>query len=231
VTPLELTTAYAAFASGGNRIYPYLVTEVDSGSKILYRRNPPTPQRIIASHVNRDLVQMLYDVVQEGTGKSAAIAGHEAAGKTGTTQDYHDAWFVGFTTDYVTAVWVGNDDSSAMRSVTGGTLPATIWHNVMTAAERTMPASPLDKSLPGAPVETGLFASGPDDVGTNGDDEASNAAAEPEHEHEHASSGGRNFWDWLFGRNGNSGQSAGDGTPSDDEPPASDKPSPDDSGN
>src|SRR5205085_2292846 len=88
---LELTTAYAAFASGGNRVYPYFVNEVDSGGKILYRRNAPPPQRIIASHVNRDLVQMLYGVVTSGTGRSAALDGHEAAGKTGTTQDYHDA--------------------------------------------------------------------------------------------------------------------------------------------
>src|SRR5689334_19433788 len=59
VTPLELTSAYAAFASGGERIYPYFVTEVDSAGKVLYRRTPPQPQRVIASHVNRDLVEML----------------------------------------------------------------------------------------------------------------------------------------------------------------------------
>ena len=56
-------------------------------------------------------------------------------GKTGTTQDSQDAWFVGFTTDYVTAVWVGNDDSSPTRGVTGGTLPAAIWREAMLAAE------------------------------------------------------------------------------------------------
>src|SRR5690349_2253819 len=89
VTPLELTTAYAAFASGGDRVYPYFVTEVDSAGKVLYRRTPPQSQRIIASHVNRDLVEMLYGVVTSGTGRSAALDGHEAAGKTGTTQDYH----------------------------------------------------------------------------------------------------------------------------------------------
>ena len=53
----------------------------------------------------------------------------EAAGKTGTTQNSQDAWFVGFTTDYVTGVWVGNDDNSPTRGVTGGTLPAEIWRS------------------------------------------------------------------------------------------------------
>jgi len=83
---------------------------------------------------------MMYDVMTEGTGRGAALWSHEAAGKTGTTQDYHDAWFVGFTADYVAGVWVGNDDSSPMRGVTGGSLPAAIWREVMTAAEKGLPA-------------------------------------------------------------------------------------------
>jgi hypothetical protein len=87
-------------------------------------------------------------VVTSGTGRSAQLIGHEAAGKTGTTQDYHDAWFVGFTHDYVAAVWVGNDDSSPMKNVTGGSLPAQIWQATMTVAEKGLPSTPLDKSAP-----------------------------------------------------------------------------------
>lgn len=196
VTPLELTTAYAAFASGGDRVYPYFVTEVDSGGKILYRRNAPPPQRIIASHVNRDLVEMLFGVVTSGTGRSAELADHEAAGKTGTTQDYHDAWFVGFTADYVTAVWVGNDDSSPMRGVTGGSLPAVIWHGVMVAAEKGLPATPLDKSAPEQPSETGIFAASTDEE-SSGNDEG----APPPREQGQPQARHHSFWDWLFGRN------------------------------
>jgi penicillin-binding protein 1A len=215
VTPLELTAAYGAFASGGNRVYPYLVTEVDSAGRILYRRTPPQPQRIIASHVNRDLVEMLYGVVTTGTGRSAAIDGHEAAGKTGTTQDYHDAWFVGFTSDYVTAVWVGNDDSSPMRGVTGGTLPATIWHAVMTSAEKDLPSTPLDKSEPQAPAETGIFASGPDQVPI-GDDESSPGKPAEDHAAPRSASSSHNFWDWLFGDKGNSEETTGGSGPTDE---------------
>jgi penicillin-binding protein 1A len=204
VTPIELTTAYAAFASGGNRVYPYFVSEVDSGGRVLYKRNPPAPQRIIASHVDRDLVAMLYGVVTEGTGRGAAIAGHEAAGKTGTTQDYHDAWFVGFTTDYVTSVWVGNDDSSPMKGVTGGSLPATIWHAVMTAAEKDMPATPLDKSSVQAPVDDSIFASGPTALSPSGDDEATQPAPEEAERRPPANSHNGGFWQWLFGRDGGS---------------------------
>lgn len=154
VTPVELTAAYAAFANGGLRVQPYMVLEVDDhAGHALYRRQPPEAERVISDQVDRDMVAMLYGVVTQGTGRSAAISEHEAAGKTGTTQDYRDAWFVGFTTDYVTAVWIGNDDSSPMRNVTGGSIPAEVWKSVMTTAEAGLPSRPLTKSEPQAPVD------------------------------------------------------------------------------
>ena len=157
VTPLELTGAYAAFASGGLKVTPYFVTEVDApDGRALYKRTPPADDRVIAGHVDQDLTAMMFEVMTEGTGVGAALPGREAAGKTGTTQDYHDAWFVGFTTDYVAGVWVGNDDSAPMRGVTGGSLPAEIWRLTMTAAEKGLPARPLDRSPPSAPIDTEL---------------------------------------------------------------------------
>ncbi len=159
VTPLELTGAYAAFANGGYRVTPYMVTEVDIGGKPVYLRQAPPPQRVIAADIDRDMTYMLYGVVANGTGGYASLHGREAAGKTGTTQDSHDAWFVGFTTDYVAAAWVGNDDSSPTRGVTGGTLPAYIWRDTMLAAEQGKPLKPLDKAVE-PPPERELVASG-----------------------------------------------------------------------
>jgi penicillin-binding protein 1A len=223
VTPLELTGAYAAFANGGYKVEPYLVLEVDDPQgHLLYKRSLPTPQRVIASHVDRDLTEMLYGVVTEGTGRGAGLPGREAAGKTGTTQDYHDAWFVGFTTDYVTSVWVGNDDSSPMHNVTGGTIPAEIWKAVMTSAEDGLPAKPLDKSEPQAPIdENGIITaqtgdasidtgndesatvddeSGGDKEGTvdTGDEDQNSGNSSSEHREGHDKS----WWDWLFGNGG-----------------------------
>ena len=151
---------------------------------------------------------MLYGVVTSGTGRSAAIPGHEAAGKTGTTQDYHDAWFVGFTADYVTSVWVGNDDSSPMKGVTGGTLPATIWREVMVSAEDGVKATPLNKSSPQAPVEdTTEYDSGLTEAPatTSSDDESGGASTSAENEpHQQTPPGEhRNFFNWLFGRSSN----------------------------
>ncbi|HUO89214.1 MAG TPA: PBP1A family penicillin-binding protein [Rhizomicrobium sp.] len=213
VTPLEMTRAYAVFANGGLRVYPYFVTAVeDGGGHVLYHRKPPDdPERIVASHVNRDLVAMLYGVVTHGTGMGAAIPGHEAGGKTGTTQDFHDAWFVGFTHDYVAAAWVGNDDSTPMKSVTGGSLPAQIWHATMVVAEKGLPSTPLDKSDVQPPVDSGtIFGDGGDSyTPSNGDDESGvggtfypGDSARGSTPPAPAAGDHRTFWDWLFNRRG-----------------------------
>jgi penicillin-binding protein 1A len=196
VTPLELTSAYATFASGGMKADPYLVTEVeDSRGHIYYTRKDVQPVRAIPEEANMDLTAMLYDVVLEGTGHAARLPDREAAGKTGTTQDYHDAWFVGFTTDYVTGVWVGNDDSKPMRNVTGGLLPAAIWKDVMVVAEKGLPAKPLAKSVPQEPDEydeDSPYAGSDAAPGYRGDDESgANSGARAENR-------GRSFLDCLF---------------------------------
>ena len=210
VTPIELTTAYATFASGGIRVWPYYVTEVDDPSKhVLYQRTPPPQERVIASHVDRDLTTMLAGVVTGGTGRGAALSGHQAAGKTGTTQDYHDAWFVGFTTDYVAGVWVGNDDSSPMKTVTGGSLPATIWKDVMTAAEKGKPSKPLDMSPVQAPNDNSITGTDSESAAP-GDDEAGPMQG--------GQSPQKSLWNWIFG----SGQQTQQQPPQSAAPPQTD---------
>jgi len=160
VTPFELTAAYAPFANGGYRVTPYLVTQVNIANQTVYQRHAPPPQQVIDENVNRDMNAMLYGVVVNGTGGYASLHGREAAGKTGTTQDSHDAWFVGYTTDYVAAAWVGNDDASPTRGVTGGTLPAYIWRDAMLAAEQGKPFHPLNRSVQPSPEALELASSG-----------------------------------------------------------------------
>ena len=208
VTPLELTASYATFASGGDRVLPYFVTEVDDSARhVLWKRKPPVENRVVASHVDRDMTTMLAGVVTQGTGRGAALAGHEAAGKTGTTQDYHDAWFVGFTADYVAGVWVGNDDSSPMKGVTGGSLPATIWKQVMTVAETGLPSRPLAKAAAPEPVdEAASDTESADDEASSGDtssgsetDGGSTQVQSQSPAPAGPSSEGGSFWNWMFG--------------------------------
>ena len=84
------------------------------------------------------MVSMLGSVIDYGTGKGARLD-RPAAGKTGTSSDFHDAWFLGFTSDYTTGVWIGNDDSSPMHKITGGSLPVQVWRGVMNDAEHGKP--------------------------------------------------------------------------------------------
>lgn len=79
---------------------------------------------------------MMSHVVSEGTARRAALDGIPTAGKTGTTNAYRDAWFVGYTGNFTCAVWYGNDDYSPTNRMTGGSLPAQTWHDIMLAAHQ-----------------------------------------------------------------------------------------------
>lgn len=130
VKVIDMATAYSAIANGGYATWPHAIKEIYTRDGYqLYQREADTENRILDAGAVKDLTKMLEKVISQGTGRRAKISGF-AAGKTGTTQDYRDAWFVGFTDEYVIAVWVGNDDNSPMKGVTGGTLPAEIWRKI-----------------------------------------------------------------------------------------------------
>jgi penicillin-binding protein 1A len=163
VTLLELTAAYGTFANQGAGVWPYGVTEVtDSTGNVIYRRLGSGPSLRIDSTLVANMNRMLSAVVQYGTGR-AANTGRPVAGKTGTTDDFRDAWFIGYSANHIAGVWVGNDDHSPMKRVTGGGLPAQIWHDIMIAADGNQPARPLvaqpqqeQQQRPSAPVQSFL---------------------------------------------------------------------------
>lgn len=148
---LEVVSAYAPFANGGQGIIPYGITEIrDGGGTVLYQRTGSGPGRTVSPENVGQMNAMLRRVIDIGTGKRAAL-GRPAAGKTGTSQNYRDAWFVGFTGDYVAGVWLGNDDGRPMKGVTGGSYPASIWKDVMIAAHRSQPVRDLPTERVPAP--------------------------------------------------------------------------------
>ena len=129
VTLVELTAAYATVANGGVLAVPYTVGSVeDNMLQVVHRKDED--RRVLSRKIAEIMADMLEGVLRKGTG-AAARPGVWAAGKTGTTTDYRDAWFIGFTRQIVVGVWLGNRQNEPMGKVTGGSLPANIWRNVV----------------------------------------------------------------------------------------------------
>jgi len=151
-TLIEMTGAFAGILNGGSSVQPYGLVELriqgDDGA--LIGQEGGIGERVITETAARQLVWMMSQVVDAGTGQRARLPGHPAAGKTGTTQAARDAWFIGFTADYVAGVWMGYDDNTPLTGVTGGGLPAEIWHEVMARVHEGLPARPLPALSPDA---------------------------------------------------------------------------------
>ena len=130
----EMTRAYGVFANGGFRVEPYAIERVESSrGTVLYEARKARTSKVLNINTAATMTAIMKTVIAHGTGRAANI-GKPAAGKTGTTDDCKDAYFIGFTPDVVTGVWVGNDDNSKMGELTGGTVPAIIWKDVMLVA-------------------------------------------------------------------------------------------------
>ena len=130
----EMTRAYGVFANGGFKVEPYAIERVESSrGTVLYEAKKARSSKVLNINTAATMTAIMKTVITNGTGRAANI-GKPAAGKTGTTDDSRDAYFIGFTPDVVTGVWVGNDDNSQMGGITGGTVPALIWKDVMTVA-------------------------------------------------------------------------------------------------
>ena len=128
---IELTAAYTAFANHGFGAWTYGINEItDSKGNELYKRKGSGSGRLIKARHASYMNEMLVEVITNGTGKAANF-GVKAGGKTGTSQNNRDAWFIGYTDEYIAGVWVGNDNGSPMKNVTGGGLPAKIWREIM----------------------------------------------------------------------------------------------------
>lgn len=143
VSLVELTAAYGVIANGGVAVWPHGISEIrERGGRVLYQRTDGAAAQVVNPTAVQRMNDLLRAVVGWGSGK-AANPNRPAAGKTGTSQDFRDAWFVGYTGELVTGVWMGNDDSSPMKRVTGGSLPARLWRDFMIPALDGVAAKPL----------------------------------------------------------------------------------------
>ncbi len=153
---LQMTGAYAGILNGGSSVTPYGLVDLRllGDEAPLMEQAGGIGERVITRGAAQQLIYMMHQVVQSGSGARARLDGYEAAGKTGTTSAARDAWFIGFTADYVAGVWMGYDDNTPLTGVTGGGLPAEIWHETMTRVQADLVPKPLPMIDAGAPIAT-----------------------------------------------------------------------------
>lgn len=130
---LDLTNIYAVIWNNGNSVRPYSITKItDVSGNVLYERNPSETIQILSPETVEFMQKMLADVVGPGGTGGRARTDNVLGGKTGTSNENRDAWFVGATPELIIGVWTGNDDFTPMdSSVTGGTIPAEIFRQII----------------------------------------------------------------------------------------------------
>ena len=155
-SPLDMAAAYSTIAEDGRRVLPVPVVRVTgrNGAVLVDNRAPAPGPTVADPAVCRTVTSLLTQVVERGTGTAAQLD-RPVAGKTGTTDDYANGWFVGYTAQLTAAVWVGYPDANTpmhdvngVSNVSGGSIPAQIWHDVMAAASAGLPAEPFPDLLP-----------------------------------------------------------------------------------
>ena len=157
VSPIEMAQAYIPFSNGGFKATAHGIIRIRTTSgKVLFQYRESNQDggrvQVINNPPLSEMNQMMRGVVQHGTGAGVNIPGYDLAGKTGTTSDFRDAWFDGYTGGFVTVVWVGRDDNTPMKKVTGGSTPGAIWKTYMSSALKRIQVSPI----PVGPTDSSL---------------------------------------------------------------------------
>jgi penicillin-binding protein 1A len=153
VTPLEMTTAYAALAAGGVAHRPVAVRLVRGRDGSVFERATFEGEAVMAENDAAQVTLALRSVIAEGTGQAAGFGLAELAGKTGTTNDNADAWFCGYSPLMAACVWVGYPEGRVPMTdvrgirVTGGSFPALIWRDFMAAVHEGLDVPPFPEPL------------------------------------------------------------------------------------
>ena len=129
VSPLQMASAYSAFANAGIRIEPISYTSVTRKDGSVVLDGTPVETRAMDEGTAFIINDMLRTTVTRGICGAANITGIPVAGKTGTTSDNCDAWFVGNTPRYSASVWIGNDVNLELSQ--GSAAAMEVWRKIM----------------------------------------------------------------------------------------------------
>ena len=185
VSMLEITSGFAVFANGGERIKPIFIKKIVTMKGEVLEENTPyieieeteeeeetsespslsLKEKVISAQNAFIMSHLLQGVVQHGTGQRAKVLGRPIAGKTGTSSDYSDAWFIGYTPSLLAGVWVGFDDKTSLGiNETGARAALPIWISFMDQALKNIPVETLKPprgiKLVKVNIETGLPSDG-----------------------------------------------------------------------
>ena len=131
ISLLELVSGYATILNNGVPVIPYAIKNIkNQDDKILFNYTKNDFDAVFLAKNIRDIKKLLRLTVEEGTAKEANV-GYNIYGKTGTSQNYRDAWFIGFDDEKIIGVWIGNDNNSPTAKITGGSLPAKLFSQLI----------------------------------------------------------------------------------------------------
>lgn len=169
VSPIDLTSAYGVFATGGIRNpYTPILNITDSTGRVLESFTKKGSQVM-----SKDIALQISDVLSDNNARTPAFGafsplyfpGRDVAVKTGTTNDYRDAWVVGYTPNIAVGAWAGNNNNSAMDKKVAGFIIAPLWNAFMNYALTRLPDESFEKpsydySLSVKPVLRGVWQGG-----------------------------------------------------------------------
>lgn len=136
---VDLVSAYTTFANRGTHMEEQPILKVvDQKGNVLEEARDTKGEDVLDSAIAFEISDILSDKNARAIGFGSAggilsISGHTVATKTGTTSDYKDAWTIGYTPSVAAGVWVGNNDNSALKNGSSGSMAAApIWNAFMT---------------------------------------------------------------------------------------------------
>ena len=170
ITLLEMVSTYGVLANQGGKVEPYYIKKIIDRTGHVFEENLPKTEQVIDPRIACITINLLQDVVQNGTGWRVKALKRPIAGKTGTTNDLKDAWFIGFTPSLACGVWVGFDEETPLgKHETGSRAASPIWLYFMKKILEETPAEffPVPQGVVFVRIDpqTGLLAK-PDSEGS-----------------------------------------------------------------